>query len=221
MFLRTIAKEIFRGKSLSRTLLNLELQKISLKGRILDLGSKNKRSSYYRFIKIPSDSIITFSDINPAEEGVIKIDLNGPLPFDGERFDSLLLIQVLYLLRDPQKSLQECYRILSKDGILIGATPFIYPLCHEPIDYLRFSDATLKKLLEGANFKEISITHCGFGPVTAGISLFSHLLRFRALILLVTLAAISIDKFLNRLFPGRTGADYRNYPLVYLFTAKK
>ena len=60
-----LIKELLKGKSLIRTLLNLTLEKIELNGCILDLGSKTGKSSYYKFLRKGKISKIIFADKYP------------------------------------------------------------------------------------------------------------------------------------------------------------
>ena len=43
--------EMMKGKSLLRTLTNKWLSNLTIEGNGIDLGAKNEKSSYYRFIK--------------------------------------------------------------------------------------------------------------------------------------------------------------------------
>ncbi len=98
----------------------------------------------------------------------IKI-FNGTLEeanYPSDFFDIIIFSQVFEHLHDPQKALQECYRILKKDGILIIDVPNIESLNHRiygkywfplevPRHLFHFSKETLERYLERNNFKAI------------------------------------------------------------------
>lgn len=56
---------------------------------------------------------------------VIKGDLNKPLPFKENEFDSIFGLSVLEHLLNPCRYIKECHRTLKKDGSFILLTPNI------------------------------------------------------------------------------------------------
>lgn len=74
------------------------------------------------------------------------------IPLKDEGFDSALLLQVLEHLDNPQKALDEAYRILRKGGYLILSVPFMYPIHDAPYDYYRFTEYALSKMLKKTGF---------------------------------------------------------------------
>ena len=98
---------------------------------------------------------------------------NGELEqanFSDEYFDLVTMWQVLEHLLNPFESLQEIFRILKKNGLLIIAVPNFssfqaqifrdkwYPL-DVPRHLYQFEPGTLKKMLSIAGFKIIKIEH--------------------------------------------------------------
>ena len=59
---KTLFRECMNGKSLLRTLQNLEFSDTELVGKTIDLGSKNGNASYYRFFNIKSDTASLYID---------------------------------------------------------------------------------------------------------------------------------------------------------------
>jgi 2-polyprenyl-3-methyl-5-hydroxy-6-metoxy-1,4-benzoquinol methylase len=90
--------------------------------------------------------------------------------FSDEYFDLVTMWQVLEHLLNPFRSLQEIFRILKKNGLLIIAVPNFssfqaqifqdkwYPL-DVPRHLYQFEPGTLKKMLSIAGFKMIKIEH--------------------------------------------------------------
>jgi len=82
-------------------------------------------------------------DFYPMNESVKFIDINKmPLPFEDASADEILLSQVLeHLNVSPYDVVNECFRILKKDGILkIGLPAFSFSLEHmrgyHPVGYM-------------------------------------------------------------------------------------
>lgn len=79
------------------------------------------------------------------------------LPYDNESFDAVICNQVLEHVKKPWICVNEFYRVLKSDGILILSSPFIYQEHNHPIDNWRFTPNGLKILCE--EFSEILMTH--------------------------------------------------------------
>lgn len=91
-------------------------------------------------------------------------DLNEPLQFESNRFDTLILSDVLEHIREPSQLLQEMHRVCRKDATLIMNVPFFYWLHEEPHDYFRFTRHALVYLVEKAGFEVISVEPLGGAP---------------------------------------------------------
>jgi len=127
-----------------------------LKGKILGIsGIENFRP----FIDMDAEVL----DVNYPE-----IDIQN-LPYSDDMFDLVISDQVLEHLENPQKAIDESYRVLKKDGIAIHTTCFINYMHPCPIDFWRFSPAALRYLCK--EFSEI--LHCeGWGNRLALFLLF-------------------------------------------------
>ncbi len=88
-----------------------------------------------------------------------EVDMQN-LPYDDNTFDYVISDQVIEHLEDPQKAVDESYRVLKKGGIAIHTTCFINYLHPCPKDFWRFSTDALRYLCK--DFYEI--LHCeGWG----------------------------------------------------------
>jgi predicted TPR repeat methyltransferase len=76
---------------------------------------------------------------------------------DGESFDTVLSTQVLEHIEHPQRLLKEAWRLLKKGGIFILTAPFLWQEHSRPRDYYRFSQYSLRFLLEETGFDVIEI----------------------------------------------------------------
>ena len=104
------------------------------------------------------------------------VDLQN-LPFDDNAFDFLISDQVIEHLKDPQKAVNESYRVLKTGGIVIHTTCFMNYIHANPNDFWRFSPDALRLLC--GNFSEI-IQCEGFGNRLVHVLCFAND-RFRAL----------------------------------------
>lgn len=90
-----------------------------------------------------------------------------PVP-DGS-FDTVLCTDVLEHLEEPQKAVDEMYRVLSSanmskngnGGCAILSTPFVWHLHEQPRDFYRYTKFGLRHLAEKAGFKVVSIQPTG------------------------------------------------------------
>lgn len=109
-----------------------------LNGKILDIGSKNRRYDYLLRTKPLAIDIVE----NIKKE--VKYGDVNKLNFEDESFDSILCIEVLEYLTMPREAISEIYRVLKKEGTLILSVPFMYKV-HQ--DQMRFTKNYLKKEL--------------------------------------------------------------------------
>lgn len=140
-------------KSLHRNDLENHLKKIlpHLSGDILDIGSKNRR--YDRILKSKPYAIDIVE--NKALD-IVQGDMCH-LEFENERFDSVMCIEVLEYIDQPERALEEAVRVLKKGGNLLLSIPFLYKM-HD--DQLRYTENYLREKIE-RNFEEFNIITIG------------------------------------------------------------
>lgn len=149
-----------------------------IEGRILDVGNLGPDGEMHRAIcsEFPKISIIGIDNNKEKAErfnfpNQVVGDITHPLPFDNNYFDAVYLGEVLEHVWDPKKLLEEVYRILKKDGVIIIDTPNPYAILKiirfiikgkdflgDPTHKIFFSPIILKNLLEKTGFivKEIT-----------------------------------------------------------------
>lgn len=69
------------------------------------------------------------------------------LPFPNDSFDTVILMDVLEHLPQPDAAIVEARRTLKLGGTLVVQVPFLYPLHDEPHDYQRWTVHGLRALL--------------------------------------------------------------------------
>lgn len=79
------------------------------------------------------------------------VNLNEPLKIT-QRFDTIILSDVLEHIAEPQQLLQELNKLLNPGGKIIIMVPFLYRLHEVPHDYYRYTEHALNHLLQKANF---------------------------------------------------------------------
>lgn len=188
-----------------RYLLKKQVKKYThyIKGVVLDAGS-GEGDRYKNFFKF--DKYITL-DINP-DSGVNIIGSVENIPLGDSSVDSIVSTQVLEHIKNPQKAVEEFYRVLKSGGYCLVTVPQLNELHEEPNDYFRFTKYGLEEIFRHSGFKIILIDQRG-GFWSANmqiqiryvIDLFRlnkiHLLRwiFQPFILLNGFLAILFDFF--------------------------
>lgn len=103
-----------------------------------------------------------------------SIDLRGDgqqLPFKNEMFDTIISIDVLEHVPNPEKFVSEMFRVIKPGGKVILSTPFFFYLHEEPFDFFRFSKYGLKTIFERNGFSVIDVI-----PTAGVISIFGLLI---------------------------------------------
>jgi len=72
-------------------------------------------------------------------EGVDKVCDVRRLPFEDQSFNTIIAMNLLEHVQQPWLALEEIKRVLSKEGVVILATPFCYEIHGCPYDYYRFT----------------------------------------------------------------------------------
>lgn len=214
-------REMARGKSLTRVLMNRACRRVALAGSGLDLGAGTGAASYHRYFQKAPDTRIEALDLFPRPGEVEAVNLEGRLPLDDASQDFLLLMNVLEHLYNYRQCLSECLRILRPGGRLIGAVPFLHRVHPDPDDFFRYTHSALQRSLSDTGFTRVEVEPLGVGPMTASVEQFSHLVRPRALAVGASVVAMVMDRALNRVFRARPGVRPDHYPLAYLFVAVK
>jgi SAM-dependent methyltransferase len=114
-------REVLRGKSPGRILMNLEIrQRVQLRGRVVDLGG-GKNPSYWRFIDTSDIELIKVDFPNVGRPHVAA-SLEDYLPFQTNVFNVVLLFNVLEHIYASDQLLSEIYRILNPKPIFNTCT---------------------------------------------------------------------------------------------------
>ena len=213
----TILKEVIRGKSLSRTLTNIELREFNITGKVVDIGGQ-KEESQYRFLNIGDAEIKTVNiEKSFKPDYLINIE-KDMLPVNDLSQDTVLCFNLLEHLFDEKNVLSESYRILKKGGCLLGSVPFLVNVHPDPHDYRRFTAEFLRKILAGQGFKDVLIKPISRGPYTSAYSQVEFTIPVIIRPLFIFLI-FPLDYIINLLKPKLKLKD--KFVLAYIFYAKK
>jgi SAM-dependent methyltransferase len=214
--LSVIFKELLKGKSLYRTLLNYSLSEIELSGSILDLGSKSNSASYNRFLKYIDPYKVTYTDWHQEGEDIIKLNLEEKFSVSSENFDTVTCFNVLEHIYNYKNLASESNKILKSGGIFVGGTPFLVNYHKDPHDYYRYTHESLEKIFGEVGFVCKKIVYLGFGPMSASFSISMNVYPkfLRPFFAIIT---ILLDGLLLKIKKNQR----LKYPLGYLFVMKK
>jgi SAM-dependent methyltransferase len=124
--------------------------------RVLDAGAGNAPYAelFAHCIYVTADWPQSVHDGATAADILASLEA---LPLADASFDAVLCTEVLEHVSQPDAVLAEFFRILTPGGRLCLTVPFVWPLHEEPFDYYRYTDHSLRHLLETAGFVNASI----------------------------------------------------------------
>lgn len=139
------------GRVLSAKLTRITLDRFidthASHGRTLDIGAQNGPYA----ARFPNRVSL---DIRPGL-GVHVIGDAQALGVADEAFDVVLCTEVLEHLPEPQRAIDEMFRVLRPGGTLLLTTRFLFPIHDAPHDYFRFTKYGLRYLLRRFTILEL------------------------------------------------------------------
>lgn len=138
--------------------------------RVLDIGCADQRINTFlpedrAYIGLDYYSIATkWYGTRPTIYG----DAHA-LPFADNKFESVLLLDVLEHLSTPEMCLAEVGRVLTAGGNLFLKVPFLYPIHDAPFDFHRWTRFGLTQLAQRHGLQVVSELHIGEPVETAAL----------------------------------------------------
>ena len=132
-------KLLITKNTLLRDLQINECNKFKVNGLSLEFGAIDRENkTFSNFIR--GQSKFEYSNIKPNKKlNIFYSDLTKKLKIKSNKYNNVLLFNVLEHLPEYRIALSQINRILKKKGKVIGSTPFIYQIHGAPKDYFRFT----------------------------------------------------------------------------------
>lgn len=113
-------------------------------GVVLDIGGRDRGK-----FKKPKNEVEKwiFADISPEHKPDITLDVSHMPMIVNESIDIIAAMEVFIYVDNIGKALDECSRILKKEGTLVFSTPFLFPIADDPVDLTRWTEAHWKSEL--------------------------------------------------------------------------
>ena len=214
-----LLKLFISNKSLLRILQIYKCLNVSLRGLSLEFGAiDNKNKTFSNFFK--GQNKFEYTNIVPNKRlKIFYSDLTKNLKIKNSKYNNILIFNVLEHLPDYNLAFSEVYRILKKDGYLIGSTPFLYQVHSAPNDYFRYTKDFLNLNLKNNKFKNIKVIPLGYGPFVASYSLIHPYIKFLPLFRqIILLISYMLDSFIQIFIKTKLKEIF---PIRYFFIAKK
>lgn len=128
---------------------------IKLNGKVLVVGAGF--NPYSRYMSGASSVLVT--DIKDEYDYIDQVADVLSLPFDDLSFDSVVAVEVLEHISDPNLAASEIYRVLVDEGKAFLSVPFLFRVHGDPSDYHRFTKQGLLNLF--AKFSYVAIYEMG------------------------------------------------------------
>jgi SAM-dependent methyltransferase len=127
-----------------------ERNKHYYQGVVLDIGGRDRG----RFKK-PKQEVKKwiFADLEEEHKPDIVLDVAEMKDIKTEFIDVINAIELFEHIKNIEKGLRECYRVLKKNGVMIISAPFLYPIHADPYDLQRWTEDKWKKELEILGFQ--------------------------------------------------------------------
>lgn len=122
--------------------------------RVLIVGGGGRWEGLDRFLASVPDAEILNSDVFPGEFVHVISDAHQ-LAFADESFDLVILQAVIEHLIEPVIAVEEIWRVLSKDGLVLADTPFLQAVHMGAYDFTRYTPLGQRALFK--RFEEIDV----------------------------------------------------------------
>jgi SAM-dependent methyltransferase len=134
-------------------------------GKLADLGCGN--APFYLVYKdLVSENIcVDWPNTGHKNQYLdVECDLNQPLPFSTDEFDTIVISEVLEHIANPELIWKEMARILKPGGKILLSVPFLYKIHEAPYDYFRYTRFALENFANKNNLQVLELKTFGGVP---------------------------------------------------------
>lgn len=203
-------QKFFYGRNI-QTLKNFDYlyKLLNYNNKVLIIGGGTIGSDMDIFLKECKEKKISFESIDIYfSDNVTAIADAHYLPYKDNYFDAVIIQAVLEHVINPQKVVNEIYRVLSKNGYIYSETPFMQSVHEGAFDFNRFSHSGHRWLFR--DFKEIS-SGAHQGAFSSALFIFSYaisgLLKNSKVGILIRIVFTRFCSFLDRLVLSKYNID--------------
>lgn len=205
-------------------------------GTLLDIGCGKK--PYKKLFDnnvneyIGLDHPVTKKTFNTR--GIIKPDIYADatkIPLKDDSVDTVIMVQTLEHIKEPEKVIKEINRIMKKEGHIFISVPLMEFEHGQPYDYYRFTRYSLEYLLKKNKFKIVELNLIGSIPSLIAvvinkflfydITLFNKYKLIRYFMILLTPLFFIITTILNILTLPFNKSPHMNKYSYLAIVAKK
>ena len=126
---------------------------------VLDLGGNKIRKRGLFDINNYNLRVI-YANLSSAKRHDVQVDA-AHIPFKDSCYDAVICSELLEHVRDPTSVLQEAYRVLRDNGIILICVPFLFRIHRDPDDYGRYTSQYWQENLAKIGFADIKIERQG------------------------------------------------------------
>lgn len=149
-------RKYFSAATYCQFAITLPIARQHAKGDLLDVGAGDVPYREYFSDRVNLYHTVDYEKrIDDIDFEADAQDMSGVI--DSDRYDTVLLLEVLEHVPNPFKVVGELYRVLRKDGKVILSVPHLSRLHEEPYDFYRYTKYGLRHLFEEAGFSEVEI----------------------------------------------------------------
>ena len=213
--IKDVIKLCFKKKSPIRIFHNIYLQNIETKGVTVDLGS-GRHSSYLNSIKTKHNKIFFADKIYNNSENLLNIDLEEKLRIPDNKFDTVLLFNVLEHIENYKNLIFEISRITKRDGNIEIFVPFMHRYHEDPKDYIRPTHKYLEQIILENGLKIEKLVLIGVGPLSVISEIILKYLKFNIIKIPAFFILILLDNIIKHF-----SKDYKDYYLGVHCSCKK
>ncbi|WP_288260489.1 methyltransferase domain-containing protein [uncultured Prochlorococcus sp.] len=210
MKIKKTAKDLIYGKNI-KTIKNYKYLADHLKkdSKILIIGGGTIGSGADYFLSVCKKKAIKVDSIDVYfSQNITAVADAHYLPFENESYQLVIIQAVLEHVINPNRVVEEIYRILANNAIVYAETPFMQCVHEGPYDFTRFSHSGHRWLFK--KFKEIS-SGAHHGAFSSSLFILSYaisgLMRNKTIGILIRIFFTRFSKFLDLINDYKSNID--------------